>query len=73
MCHVMCLQVMCPQLSETVSGDLLGQEDCLVLNIYSPVQVTTDLLPVMVYIYGGGFVTGSNRYCALLYCTPVLY
>ena len=55
--------VMCPQLSETVSGDLLGQEDCLYLNIYSPVQDPADraLLPVMVYIYGGGFVTGSNR------------
>ena len=56
-------EVMCPQLSETVSGDLLGQEDCLYLNIYSPVQDPTarSLLPVMVYIYGGGFVTGSNR------------
>ena len=55
--------VMCPQLSETVSGDLLGQEDCLYLNIYSPVQepIARSLLPVMVYIYGGGFVTGSNR------------
>ena len=55
--------IMCPQLSETVSGDLLGQEDCLYLNIYSPVQepAARSLLPVMVYIYGGGFVTGSNR------------
>ena len=56
-------QVMCPQLSETVSGDLLGQEDCLLLNIFSPVRDsdTAPLLPVMVFIYGGGFITGSAR------------
>ena len=52
--------IMCPQLSEVVSGDLMGQEDCLYLNIYSPTSNDT-LLPVMVYIYGGGFITGSGR------------
>ena len=54
-------QVMCPQLSETVTGDLLGQEDCLYLNIYAPVMESDSLLPVMVFIYGGGFITGSDR------------
>ena len=54
--------IMCPQLSEVVSGDLLGQEDCLYLNIYSPSSGNNDtLLPVMVFIYGGGFITGSAR------------
>ena len=58
--------IMCPQLSETVSGDLLGQEDCLYMNIYTPAtmdgKIQTDAsLPVMVWIYGGGFVTGSAR------------
>ena len=54
-------EVMCPQLSETVTGDLLGQEDCLYLNIYAPVMESDSLLPVMVFIYGGGFITGSDR------------
>ena len=56
-------EVRCPQLSETVSGDLLGQEDCLLLNIFAPVRDpdTQTLLPVMVFIYGGGFITGSAR------------
>ena len=44
-----------------VSGDLLGTEDCLTMNIYSPVTSDDALLPVMVYIYGGGFITGSAR------------
>ena len=26
----------CPQLSGTTSGDVIGEEDCLYLNIYSP-------------------------------------
>jgi len=54
--------IICPQLSETVSGDLLGQEDCLYMNIYTPnVDLNKDdLLPVMVWIYGGGFITGSG-------------
>ena len=54
--------IICPQLSETVSGDLLGQEDCLYMNIYTPnVDLKgNDLLPVMVWIYGGGFITGSG-------------
>ena len=54
-------EVRCPQLSETVSGDLLGQEDCLLLNIFAPVLESDTLLPVMVFIYGGGFITGSAR------------
>ena len=56
-------EVRCPQLSETVTGDLLGQEDCLLLNIFAPVRdpATPTLLPVMVFIYGGGFITGSAR------------
>lgn len=57
--------VMCPQLSETVSGDLLGQEDCLYINVYTPAvqqgQLADASLPVLVWLYGGGFITGSGR------------
>ena len=38
---------------------LSGQEDCLYLNLYAPVQAAKDPLPVMVWIYGGGFTMGS--------------
>ena len=55
-------EVMCPQLSETVTGDLLGQEDCLYLNIYRPeVEAgdTKEKLAVMYWVYGGGFIMGD--------------
>ncbi len=36
-------------------------EDCLTLNIWTPASVKPgDRLPVMFWIYGGGFVTGST-------------
>jgi para-nitrobenzyl esterase len=35
-------------------------EDCLYLNVWSPVQRPADKLPVMVWIYGGGFVNGGS-------------
>lgn len=35
-------------------------EDCLVLNIWRPVAAGTAKLPVMVWIYGGGFVNGGS-------------
>jgi para-nitrobenzyl esterase len=34
-------------------------EDCLTLNIWAPAQFAHALLPVMVWVYGGGFVNGS--------------
>jgi para-nitrobenzyl esterase len=37
-------------------------EDCLYLNIWSPAKSPTDKLPVMVWIYGGSFLTGSGAY-----------
>ncbi|XP_046752295.1 esterase E4-like [Diprion similis] len=50
----------CPQVS---SGEIIGDEDCLYLNVYTPQlseNVTSQLLPVMVYIFGGEFVFGSD-------------
>ncbi|CAD7092329.1 unnamed protein product [Hermetia illucens] len=39
---------------------ILGDEDCLYLNVYRPVGASSEQpLPVMVYIYGGGFFSGT--------------
>ncbi len=35
-------------------------EDCLTLNVWTPAQDKDERLPVMVWIYGGGFVTGGT-------------
>ncbi|XP_033221036.1 esterase SG1-like [Belonocnema kinseyi] len=58
---------MCPQLK---SKNLLGDENCLYLNIYTPIlefnstliNSKKNLLPVMVWIHGGGFKTGSGSF-----------
>lgn len=46
----------CTQLAE---GKVVGDEDCLYLNIYRPYTSATDL-PVLVFLHGGGNVTGSS-------------
>nr|QLI62116.1 carboxylesterase 4 [Streltzoviella insularis] len=51
----------CAQFDRDTNG-IIGDEDCLYLNVYTPKLSTTNstLLPVMVYIHGGGFVFGSG-------------
>lgn len=52
-------------------GRTSGQEDCLYLNVFTKwkgmnsdhpedASLTIDLLPVMIYIHGGGFMAGSS-------------
>lgn len=39
-------------------------EDCLYLNVWTPAKSSKDKLPVLMWIYGGGFVSGSSA-CAI--------
>ena len=45
---------------DMVFRDSGPSEDCLTLNVWAPAGKNTAPLPVMVWIYGGGFVTGGT-------------
>ncbi len=47
----------CPQ--RGVEG-LIGAEDCLMLEVWTPLHETATPLPVMVWIHGGGYTAGSG-------------
>ncbi|XP_065217533.1 acetylcholinesterase-like [Planococcus citri] len=55
-----CMQ---PQKFTEINGPTLGQEDCLYLNVYVPNILVRmgKKTPVIVYIHGGGFQTGSGN------------
>lgn len=53
----------CPQVNEDKNNTIMGTLDCLHLNIYVPKSENNDTsninLPVMVWLYGGGFRYGN--------------
>ncbi|XP_049852646.1 esterase SG1-like [Schistocerca gregaria] len=55
--------IVTPQVSET-TWQYMGDEDCLFLNVYTP-QMPSDssgaLIPVMVWIHGGGYTVASGN------------
>ena len=58
--------VRCPQFN-IASGGVMGQEDCLMLNVYVPEHVYNNgadnpTASVMVWITGGALLIGSNEY-----------
>jgi len=49
-----------PVYPDMVFRDVGGSEDCLSLNVWTPANGATAKLPVMVWIYGGGFMAGAT-------------
>jgi para-nitrobenzyl esterase len=54
----------CPQL-QSVRALVVGDEDCLFVNVFSPPTTSSELLPVLVFIHGGAFVLGDDTEAGL--------
>ena len=56
-----CPQPILPMFPASKLLQLLVNEDCLLLNVYVPVNTTSSSdLPVMLWIHGGGYITGDT-------------
>lgn len=43
------------------TNQIVGSEDCLFLNVYTPFPSGSELLPVLVYFHGGSWLYGSGN------------
>ena len=48
-----------PQCPQSIPG-ITTNEDCLYLNVWSPAKSASAKVPVLVWIYGGGFIVGGT-------------
>ena len=56
-----CIQVLRPHDINHYFGEEATGEDCLTLNLWAPAAATPEAkLPVIVFLYGGGFTIGSS-------------
>jgi para-nitrobenzyl esterase len=55
-----CIQVLRPHGINHYFGEEATSEDCLYMNIWAPEAKPAAKLPVVVFIYGGGFTIGSS-------------
>jgi len=55
-----CIQVLRPHNINHYFGEEPTSEDCLYLNIWAPEATPAAKLPVIVFLYGGGFTIGSS-------------
>ncbi|PTS76291.1 carboxylesterase, partial [Sphingomonas sp. HMWF008] len=55
-----CMQVLRPHDINHYFGEEPTSEDCLTMNVWAPARVPSAKLPVVVFLYGGGFTIGSS-------------